>query len=121
MWRYSLGYLGLFLILGACLFFAQRAQWRRRKRLGKKPSGFYPTGASLGNAFQILQVLIEPQMKYFLVERLEESEDEDDEAGPKDPTAHLLRQARRIQAGKMTGPLTTYLPLDDSRPSNLSG
>jgi hypothetical protein len=105
-----MGYLGLLLIAWACVFFAQRAGYRRRKRKGKRPLGFYPTGASVGNAFQALQALAEPRVQHVLEEKLDESEDEDDETGPKDPTAHLMRQARRIRNGKHVGRLTAYLP-----------
>ena len=105
-----MGYLGLLLIAWACVFFAQRAGYRRRKRKGKKVLGFYPTGALVGNAFQALQALAEPRVQHVLEEKLDESEDEDDETGPKDPTAHLMRQARRIRNGKPIDRLTTYLP-----------
>jgi hypothetical protein len=50
--------------------------------------------AALGNALQSLQVILEPQVKYVVQEMLDEHAEIDDEAGPKDPTAHLLRQAK---------------------------
>jgi hypothetical protein len=105
-------YLGLLLILWGCVFALQRAVWRSRKRRGKKRLGFYPTSALVGNAFQALQAIAQPRVKHVLEEKLDESEDEDDEAGPKNPTAHLLRQARRIRSGRPVDRLTTYLPLD---------
>jgi hypothetical protein len=106
-----MGYLGLFFVLGACLFLRQRAGCRRRKRAGKRNPGFYPTWTAAGSAFQLLQAqFLEPQTKYVVAEKLDESEDEDEESGPKDPTAHLLRQARRIRSGKPVDRLTTLLP-----------
>jgi hypothetical protein len=42
-------------------------------------------------------------------ERLEEPAEDDDEAGPKDPAAHLMRQARRIRKGEDVR-LTALLP-----------
>jgi hypothetical protein len=42
-------------------------------------------------------------------EKLEEPAEGDDEAGPKDPAAHLLLQARRIRKGEDVR-LTALLP-----------
>jgi hypothetical protein len=105
-----MGYLGLFLICGACALFIQRSLWRWRKRTGKSRLGFYPTGAALGNALQTIQAIAQPQVKYFLEEKLEDPADEDDEAESKDPTAHLMRQARRIRNGERVDRLTALLP-----------
>jgi hypothetical protein len=105
-----MGYLGLLLIGWVGLFLARRALWRRNKKRGKRRRGFYPTGASAGNALHALQVIAHPQEKYVLAEKLEEPAEEDDEAGPKDPTAHLMRQARRIRSGKEVERFTVLLP-----------
>jgi hypothetical protein len=105
-----MGYLGLLLGLWACVFALQRAGWRRRRRRGKRRLGFYPTGASAGNALHALQAIAQPQVKYVLEEKLDESEEDDDEGAPKDPTAHFMRQARRIRSGKPVDRLTILLP-----------
>jgi len=104
-----MGYLGLLLIVWGCIVFVQRTVWRWRKKTGKSRLGFFPTGASMGNALQVLQAIAEPQIQYVIEERLEEPTDEGDEAGPKDPTAHLMRQARRIRKGEDVH-LTALLP-----------
>lgn len=104
------GDLGLLLIVWACVFLAQRALWRRNKKKGKKKWGFYPTGGSAGNALHALQAIAQPQEKYVIEEMLDEASDEDDEAAPKDPTAHLMRQARRIRDGKEVERMTALLP-----------
>jgi hypothetical protein len=66
-------------------------------------SGDPPTYGSLGNAFQELQSMAEPQIQYVLEVKQEEESEEDGEAGPDDPTRHLRRQLKRIleqQAGR---------------------
>jgi hypothetical protein len=105
-----MGYLGLLLIVWGCIVCVQRALWRWRKKAGRSNWGFYPSGASIGNALQVLQAIAEPQAQHVIVERLEEPAEDDDEAGPKDPAAHLLRQARRIRNGEEVERLTTLLP-----------
>jgi hypothetical protein len=104
-----MGYLGLLLILWGCIVCVQRALWRWRKKAGKSKVGFYPSGALIGNALQALQAIAEPQVQHVIEERLDEPTDEDDETGSKDPTAHLLRQARRIRKGEEVR-LTALLP-----------
>ncbi len=103
-------YLGLLLIFGMGVCFVQRALWRLKKRTGKGRPGFYPSGAALGNALQAIQVLAQPHVKYVIEEKLEEPTDADDESGPLHPTAHLMRQARRIRNGDQVECLTTLLP-----------
>ena len=105
-----MGYFGLLLIVWGSAVYVQRALWRWRKNTGKSRLGFYPTGASIGNALQVLQAIAEPQVQHVIEERLEEPVDEDDETGPKDPTAHLMRQARRIRNGEDVDRLTALLP-----------
>jgi hypothetical protein len=105
-----MGYLGLLIVLWGCAIFVQRALWRWRKRTGQSKLGFYPTGASVGNALQVLQAIAKPQARYVIEEKLEEQTEEDDDAGPKDPTAHLMRQARRIRNGEKVERLTALLP-----------
>jgi hypothetical protein len=104
-----MGYLGLLLVFWGCAVYVQRALWRRRKK-GKSKLGFYPTGASIGNALQVLQAITQPRTQHVIEEMLEEPAEDDDEAGPKDPTAHLMRQARRIRRGEEVDRLTTLLP-----------
>jgi hypothetical protein len=103
------GYLGLLLIIWGCAACVLRALWRRRKKTGKRKLGFYPSGAVIGNALQVLQAIAEPQVQHVIEERLEEPAEDDDETGPKDPTAHLMRQARRIGKGEDVR-LTALLP-----------
>jgi hypothetical protein len=104
------GYLGLVFIVLVCSLYVQRGLWRLRKRAGKSNLGFFPSGAALGNALQALQAIAQPRVQHVIVEMLEEPTDEDDEAGPKDPTAHLMRQARRIRNGEKVKRLTALLP-----------
>jgi hypothetical protein len=98
-----------FMFLFTCAFFVQRFLWRRRRRLGKRRLGFYPSVGSMGNALHQLQILAQPQVKYVLEEKLEEEAEEDDVAGPEDPMAHLHRQVARIRRGQKTGRLTVRL------------
>ncbi|WP_125483554.1 hypothetical protein [Edaphobacter aggregans] len=93
---------GLLFFVGLilCAFYFQRVRWKLRRRLGKRHLGFYPSSASFGNALHTLQAIAEPRVAYVLEEKLDEHEDEDDEGEPKDPTAHLKRQLRRIRNGK---------------------
>lgn len=105
-----MGYLGLVFIVLVCSLYVQRGLWRLRKRAGKSNLGFYPSGAALGNALQTLQAIAQPRAQHVIVERLEEPTDEDDETGPKDSTAHLIWQARRIRHGEHVERLTALLP-----------
>lgn len=104
-----MGYLGVLLFVWGCVVCMQRVLWRWRKKRGNSKLGFYPSGASIGNALQVLQAIAEPQVQHVIEERLEEPAEDDDEAGPKDPTAHLMRQARRIRKGEDVC-LTALLP-----------
>jgi hypothetical protein len=60
----------------------------------------------MGNALQKLSVIAQPQVEHVLEEKLSEDADEDDEGGPKDPTAHLHRQAAKIRRGEKLDRLT---------------
>lgn len=99
----------LFVCFIACAFFLQRIRWRVRRWLGKKHLGFYPSSASLGNALHTLQVMAEPRQEYVLEEKLDDHEDEDDEAAPKDPTAHLRHQLEQIRRGEEVEKLSVLL------------
>jgi hypothetical protein len=92
-----------------CVFFYQRWRWRRRRRMGRSSLGFYPNASSLGNALHQLQTIAEPQMAYVMEEKLDEEVDEEDEAGPDDPTRHLHRQAAKIRRGERLDRLTVFL------------
>ena len=92
-----------------CLFFYQRFRYRRNKRRGKSNWGFYPSTAAVGNALQNLQTMAQPQVQYVLEEKLDETAEDDDEAGPDDPTAHLRKQAERIRRGDRIDRLTVRL------------
>ena len=109
-WRFTVEFLGLLLIFGMGVLFVQRALWRWKKRTGKGMLGFCPSAAALGNALQVIQVIAQPHVKYVIEEKLEEPSDADDESGRLDPTAHLMRQARRIRNGEELEYLTTLLP-----------
>lgn len=92
-----------------CAFFYQRLRYRRRQRQGKARPGFYPRGASMGNALHQLQTLAQPRMQYVLEEKLNEEVDADDEGGPDDPMRHLHRQAAKIRRGEPLDRLTVLL------------
>jgi hypothetical protein len=104
-----LGGLYLFAAFIAVVFFFQRYRWRQGKRKGKSNWGFYPSAASMGNALQNLSVIVQPQAEYVLAEKVKEDVDKDDEGGPDDPTAHLLRQAAKIRRGERLDRLTAKL------------
>ena len=106
----EMGYLGLGFIAAIAIFCVQNLRWRWRTRAQKKTRGRYRGGAALGNALQTLQAFAQPRAEHVVIEMLKEPVEEDDETGPKDPTAHLLRQAKRIQKGEKVDQLTTLLP-----------
>lgn len=58
-------------------------------------TGHVPTYRTVGNAFLELQSLAEPQKEYVLKlkEDVEQKREEDDEAGPDDPTRGIVRHA----------------------------
>lgn len=99
------GFYGLVCFVG-CAFLYQRWRWRRMKRLGRRHLGFYPSGASLGNALHQLQVIAQPQVEHVIAEKLNEEAAEDDAGGPDDPIRHLHRQAARIRRGEKLDRLT---------------
>jgi hypothetical protein len=105
-----MGYLGLLFLAAVAMFYVQRARWRWKTRAQKKTRGRYRGGAGLGNALQALQVFVHPRAEHVIEEILKETVDEDDEGDPKDPTAHLLRQAKKIRNGETVDRLTTLLP-----------
>ena len=104
-----MGVLGLLFVIGIGAFYWKRAAWRRRNR-GKKNPGRYRGGAAFGNALQALQAITQPHVKHVIEQRLDEVTDEEDEGAPKNPTEHLLRQAKRIRNGQQIDLLTTLLP-----------
>lgn len=105
-----MGYLGLIFLAALAMFYVYRIRWCCRTRKQKKSRGRYRGGASLGNALQNLQVFVQPRAEHVIAEMLEEHSDEDDQGTAKDPTKHLLRQAKRIQNGEKVDRLTTLLP-----------
>lgn len=100
----------LVVILFGTAYFVQRWRLRRRNRKSKHRFGFYPNAASLGNALQTMQILMQPQIAEVLEEKLDDHADEDDSGDDKDPTSHLHRQATRIRQGKPPDRLTARLP-----------
>jgi hypothetical protein len=99
---------GLAILLGCIVFCWKRFRWRRRKRLGKRNPGFFPTFTSAGNALQTLQVQImaQPQVQFVLEEKLDGEAEDEDEGEPADPEKHLHRQLRRIRRGERVERLT---------------
>ena len=90
-------------VFGVAFQLSRAAARRRGKKFGR--IGFFPTGASLGNALQVLHVFAQPHVKHQVVQQLEETAEDDDEGGPDDPVAHLLGQAKKIQRGTLKGPI----------------
>jgi len=105
-----MGYLGLLFFAVIAMLYARRLRWGWKTRTQKQTRGQYRGGAALGNALQNLQAFVQPRAEHAMVEILKEPTDEEDEGAPKDPAAHLLRQARRIQNGEQLDRLTTLLP-----------
>jgi hypothetical protein len=64
------------------------------RRRGILPGG-RPSYRGLGNAFLHLQNLAEREKQYILEESEDEEAEQDGEAGPDDPTAHLRHEAVR--------------------------
>jgi hypothetical protein len=104
-----MGILGLIFAFGFCVTCWKRARWQWRNR-GTKNKGRYGGGAAIGNALQVLQQFTQPHVKHVIVQRLDETQDEDEEGEPKNPKEHLLRQAKRIRNGEKIDRLTTLLP-----------
>jgi len=104
---------GLPLVLLVCAFFFQRYRWKRRRRLGKKRRGFYPSTYALGIAFQQIQLFVAPNAECPIAESLKEHAEEDDDEGAQNPARHLERQLRRIRRGERIERLTTLLPNRD--------
>jgi len=107
-----MGLIGLILALSMGAVCLQRARWQWRNRRNKN-RGRYRGGAALGNALQALQAITQPHVKHVIEARLDEAADEDDDGAPKDPMAHLLRQAKRIRRGEEIDRLTALLPSRD--------
>jgi hypothetical protein len=105
-----MGYLGLVFAVCVGAYAVKWAQWVWSNRSASKPRGSYGGGTGLGNALQSLQGFVQPRTEHVIEARLDETQDEDDVGEPKDPTAHLLRQARRIRNGEEVDRLTTLLP-----------
>jgi hypothetical protein len=98
-------------ILACCFVFcAQRFVWRRRKRLGKRNPGFFPTYTAAGNALQVLQAITQQRAEYVFEEKFDDEADDDDEGEPCDPTKHLKRQLKRIGQGETIERLTVLRP-----------
>jgi hypothetical protein len=89
------------------VFFVRRVVWRLRGRFG-----FYPSGAALGNALQRLQVIAQPEVRYVIRGKDDESvdgEDSGDPDHPVDPVAHLHWQAWRIRRGEEVDRITAMV------------
>jgi hypothetical protein len=90
-------------------YYLRRAGWRRRRRQGIVTLGYCPSSASLGSAFQFMQVFHRPSMAYVLEAKQDEDADEDDQGDPDAPTKHLHRQLRRIRRGEQIDTLVLRL------------
>jgi hypothetical protein len=90
-------------------YYARRAAWKRGRRLGKKNLGFCPSIASLGSAFQYLQVFHRPSIAHAIHAEQEEDADEDDKGQPDTPALHLNRQLGRIRRGERLETLVLHL------------
>ena len=99
----------LFASFVTVVFFWKRWRWRRNKVSGRRPFGFYPNAATLGNALQVLQIFTAPHTEYILEQKLAEPAEDEDSGGPDDPTAHLHRQAQRIREGNPPERITALL------------
>jgi hypothetical protein len=97
---------GVVIFLCCAVFWGKRHLWRRRKRLGNRNPGFFPTFTSAGNALQNLQVIAQARAQYVIEEKLDDEADEDDEGEPGNPEKHLQRQLRRIRRGERIERLT---------------
>lgn len=100
-----------FLAVGLILIYYRyrRAVWQRNRRLGKPNPGFCPSIASMGTAFQHLQVFYRPTMAYVLEAKEDEDVDEDDSGDQETPLAHFHRQLRRIRRGEAVETLVLRL------------
>ena len=103
-------FIALVILVCFFAFCAQRFLWKRRKRLGKRKRGFFPTYTAAGNALQTLQAIAQPRADYVLEEKFEDEADDDDEGGPPDPTKHWKRHLKRIRRGETIEKLTVMRP-----------
>jgi hypothetical protein len=94
-----MGYLEALVAALFCAVLWKRGQSSRKRRRGEFSQRTRPTGATIGNALQLLEEFVHPHTKHVLQERLKVQEDQDDGIDAFDPTEHLLQQARRIQSG----------------------
>jgi hypothetical protein len=92
-----------------CAFYFQRLRWKRNKRLGKKHLGFCPTFSSLGNAFQRVHQLAQPQVEISLQEEQAAEDAEDEEELVENGIEHLHRQLKKIKNGDEIDRLTVLL------------
>ena len=90
-------------------YYLRRKGWRRRRRQGIVTLGYCPSSASLGSAFQFMQVFHRPSMAYVLEAKQDEDADEDDQGDPDAPAKHLHRQLRRIRRGEQVDMLVLRL------------
>ena len=69
--------------------------------------GYFPIAAAI--AFQQLNAMVYPHEEHVMQAMYDESTEEDDEGAPKDPVAHLLRQAEKIRRGQQIDRLKVML------------
>jgi hypothetical protein len=98
-------FLALYILAFWLVFFLRRCLWRRK---GSKRR-FLPTYTSAGNAFQALQVMVQPQVENVLSEKLDEESEDDEDGDPFDPEKNLQRQLKRIRRGERVDRLTASI------------
>jgi pimeloyl-ACP methyl ester carboxylesterase len=95
-------------LFGAWVALDRLVAWR----VGRKPKFGFQGATALGNAFQQLQMFVQPRVENVVVQMVDEDADDEDagdEAHPEAARRHLLRQAERIRRGTLEGPLTTRM------------
>ena len=83
-----------------CSFVGQRMRLRWGLRRWRLRFGFYPSGASLGNALQNLQVFTQQSIQHVIEEKQNEKADDDDLGEEELMQREFEKQLRRIRRGE---------------------
>jgi hypothetical protein len=92
-------FLALFSLFTAA-FLLQRLRWRRKRAVNPDHRGFYPSAPALALALLSLQTLAQPDLHHALEQRQTETEDQDENGDPDNPTTQLNRQLKHIRNGQ---------------------
>jgi hypothetical protein len=111
LWFYR--FLFLVVLIFVFTFCFRRNRRQSKKRRGKKRFGFFPSGASMGNALQTLHAFVQPRVGNVITENQKEEAEEDEDGGSNDPVKHLLRQLKPIRNGEVVDRLTALKPPRD--------